>query len=149
MLEGINDHENLGAIARTARGLGADALLLDPTCADPFYRRSVRVSMGELLHLPIVRCDPWSKTFDVTKAVNELKAGKIEFRVDKGSNVHAPVGKASFSEDKLLENAKAFLRELMRAKPAGAKGHYVRSLTMSSTMGPAITLDASAVTVVA
>jgi large subunit ribosomal protein L1 len=85
-------------------------------------------------------------TFDVTKAVNELKAGKIEFRVDKGSNVHAPVGKASFSEDKLLENAKAFLRELMRAKPAGAKGHYVRSLTMSSTMGPAITLDASAVT---
>jgi tRNA G18 (ribose-2'-O)-methylase SpoU len=64
MLEGINDHENLGAIARTARGLGADALLLDPTCADPFYRRSVRVSMGELLHLPIVRCDPWSKTFD-------------------------------------------------------------------------------------
>ena len=85
-------------------------------------------------------------TFDVAKAVNELKAGKIEFRVDKGSNVHAPVGKASFSEDKLIENAQAFLRELMRAKPAGAKGHYVRSLTMSSTMGPAITLDASAVT---
>ncbi|MEY2580948.1 MAG: hypothetical protein QOE09_797 [Ilumatobacteraceae bacterium] len=64
MLEGINDHENLGAIARTARGLGADALLLDPTCADPLYRRSVRVSMGELLHLPIVRCDPWPNTFD-------------------------------------------------------------------------------------
>ena len=64
MLEGINDHENLGAIARTARGLGADALLLDRTCADPFYRRSVRVSMGELLHLPIVRCDDWSTTFD-------------------------------------------------------------------------------------
>ncbi len=85
-------------------------------------------------------------TFDVTKAVNELKAGKIEFRVDKGSNVHAPVGKASFSEDKLLENAQAFLRELMRARPSGAKGHYVKSLTMSSTMGPAITLDPSAVT---
>jgi tRNA G18 (ribose-2'-O)-methylase SpoU len=64
MLEGINDHENLGAIARTARGLGADALLLDPTCADPFYRRSVRVSMGELLHLPIVRCAEWTATFD-------------------------------------------------------------------------------------
>lgn len=64
MLEGINDHENLGAIARTARGLGADALLLDPTCADPFYRRSVRVSMGELLHLPIVRCAAWAATFD-------------------------------------------------------------------------------------
>src|SRR4029079_196962 len=65
MLEGINDHENLGAIARTARGLGADALLLDPTCADPFYRRSVRVSMGEMLHLPIVRCQCWADTFDL------------------------------------------------------------------------------------
>jgi tRNA G18 (ribose-2'-O)-methylase SpoU len=64
MLEGINDHENIGAIARTARGLGADALLLDRTCADPFYRRSVRVSMGELLHLPIVRCANWADTFD-------------------------------------------------------------------------------------
>ena len=64
MLEGINDHENLGAIARTARGLGADALLLDPTCADPFYRRSVRVSMGELLHLPIVRCTDWAVAFE-------------------------------------------------------------------------------------
>src|SRR4051794_9492819 len=64
MLEGINDHENLGAIARTARGLGGDALLLDPTCADPFYRRSVRVSMGELLHLPIVRCGCWCDALD-------------------------------------------------------------------------------------
>ena len=85
-------------------------------------------------------------TFDVAKAVRELKAGKIEFRVDKGSNVHAPVGKASFSEDKLLENARTFLRELMRAKPAAAKGHYVKSLTLSSTMGPPITLDPTAVT---
>lgn len=68
MLEGINDHENLGAIARTARGLGADALLLDPTCADPFYRRSVRVSMGELLHLPIVRCASWADAFDAVVA---------------------------------------------------------------------------------
>ena len=82
-------------------------------------------------------------TFDVTKAVKELKAGKIEFRVDKGANVHAPVGKASFSEDKLLDNARAFLRELMRSKPTAAKGHYVRSLTISSTMGPGITLDPS------
>ena len=85
-------------------------------------------------------------TFDVTKAVKELKAGKIEFRVDKGANVHAPVGKASFSEDKLLENARAFLRELMRSKPTAAKGHYVKSLTISSTMCPGITLDPAAVT---
>jgi large subunit ribosomal protein L1 len=85
-------------------------------------------------------------TFDVTKAITELKAGKIEFRVDKGANVHAPVGKASFTEDKLLENATAFLRELVRAKPAAAKGAYIMSLTMSATMGPGITLDATAIT---
>jgi large subunit ribosomal protein L1 len=85
-------------------------------------------------------------TFDVAKAVNELKAGKIEFRVDKGSNVHAPVGKASFSEEKLLENTAMFLRELVRARPAATKGTYIKSLTMSATMGPGITLDPAAVT---
>jgi large subunit ribosomal protein L1 len=85
-------------------------------------------------------------TFDVAKAVKELKAGKIEFRVDKGANVHAPVGKASFSEESLLENAQVFLRELVRSKPAAAKGAYMRSLTISSTMGPAITLDPTAAT---
>jgi large subunit ribosomal protein L1 len=84
-------------------------------------------------------------TFDVAKAVQELKAGKIEFRVDKGANVHAPVGKASFSEDKLLENARVFLRELLRAKPSAAKGHYIKSLTLSSTMGPGIAMDPTAV----
>ena len=85
-------------------------------------------------------------TFDVAKAVKELKAGKIEFRVDKGANVHAPIGKASFSEEKLLENAHAFLRELVRSRPAATKGHFIQSLTMSATMGPAVTLDPSAVT---
>jgi large subunit ribosomal protein L1 len=85
-------------------------------------------------------------TFDVAKAVKELKAGKIEFRVDKGSNVHAPVGKASFPEDQLLENAATFLRELVRARPAATKGTYIKSLTMSATMGPGITLDPAAVT---
>jgi large subunit ribosomal protein L1 len=85
-------------------------------------------------------------TFDVAKAVKELKAGKIEFRVDKGSNVHAPVGKASFSEEKLLENTAMFLRELVRARPAATKGTYIKSLTLSATMGPGITLDPAAVT---
>jgi large subunit ribosomal protein L1 len=85
-------------------------------------------------------------TFDVAKAVKELKAGKIEFRVDKGANVHAPVGKASFSEVQLLENTTVFLRELVRARPAAAKGAYIKSLTLSATMGPGITLDATAVT---
>ena len=85
-------------------------------------------------------------TFDVAKAVKELKAGKIEFRVDKGSNVHAPVGKASFTEEKLLENTTTFLRELMRARPAATKGTYIKSLTLSATMGPGVTLDPAAVT---
>ena len=85
-------------------------------------------------------------TFDVAKAVKELKAGKIEFRVDKGSNVHAAVGKASFTQEKLLENASVFLRELVRAKPPAAKGTYIKSLTLSSTMGPGIDLDPTAVT---
>ena len=84
-------------------------------------------------------------TFDVAKAVRELKAGKIEFRVDKGSNVHAPVGKASFSHEKLLENTAMFLRELMRARPAASKGTYIKSLTLSATMGPGIALDPAAV----
>lgn len=64
VLEGSNDHENIGAIARSARALGIDALVLDPTCADPFARRSVRVSMGEILRLPVVRCESWPESLD-------------------------------------------------------------------------------------
>jgi large subunit ribosomal protein L1 len=83
-------------------------------------------------------------TFDVAKAVRELKAGKINFRVDKNGNVHVPVGKASFSEEALLENLTTFLRELMRAKPAAAKGTYVRNITVTSTMGPGVRVESSA-----
>ena len=103
--------------------------------------------LGKILGPRGLMPNPKSGTvsFDVAKAVKELKAGKIEFRVDKGSNVHAPVGKASFGEDKLLENARAFLRELVRAKPAATKGAYIQSLTLSSTMGPGIPLDPTAV----
>jgi len=84
-------------------------------------------------------------SFDVAKAVRDLKAGKIEFRVDKGANIHAPVGKASFSEQALFENARTLLAELMRNRPAAAKGTYIKSLTISATMGPAVTLDPVAV----
>jgi large subunit ribosomal protein L1 len=80
-------------------------------------------------------------TFDVAKAVRDLKAGKIEFRVDKAGNIHAPVGKASFEPGQLEENARALIGEIVRAKPAGAKGQYVKSLTMSTTMGPGLKLD--------
>jgi len=82
-------------------------------------------------------------TFDVDKAVRESKAGKIEFRVDKAGNLHVPVGKASFTADKLEENIRAFLAEVMRLKPAAAKGQYVRSITVSSTMGVGIRVDPS------
>ena len=80
-------------------------------------------------------------TLDVAKAVREIKAGKIEFRVDKTGNVHVPIGKASFSEAQLAENLQAFMDTIMRAKPAAAKGVYIRSATVSSTMGPGVRLE--------
>lgn len=80
-------------------------------------------------------------TFDVERAVKEIKAGKIEFRVDKTGNVHAPIGKVSFSAEQLIENLTAFMDQILRAKPASAKGGYVKSVTISSTMGPGIQLD--------
>jgi large subunit ribosomal protein L1 len=80
-------------------------------------------------------------TLDVGKAVREIKAGKIEFRVDKTGNVHAPIGKVSFSADKLAENTQAFMDTLLRAKPSAAKGTYIRSATLSSTMGPGVRLE--------
>jgi large subunit ribosomal protein L1 len=80
-------------------------------------------------------------TMDVARAVREIKAGKIEFRVDKTGNVHAPVGKINFSEQQLAENLQAFMDTIVRAKPAAAKGHYIRSATVSSTMGPGVRLD--------
>jgi large subunit ribosomal protein L1 len=80
-------------------------------------------------------------TLDVAKAVREIKAGKIEFRVDKTGNVHAPIGKVSFSEAQLADNVQAFMDTIVRAKPAAAKGTYIRSATISSTMGPGVRLD--------
>ncbi|MFM1654447.1 50S ribosomal protein L1 [Brevibacillus sp. B_LB10_24] len=77
-------------------------------------------------------------TFDVTKAVNEIKAGKIEYRVDKAGNIHAPIGKVSFDANKLEENLAALTEALNRAKPAAAKGVYMRNVTISSTMGPGV-----------
>jgi len=82
-------------------------------------------------------------TMDVTKAVREIKAGKIEFRVDKTGNVHAPIGKVSFSAVQLAENLQAFLDTILKARPAAAKGTYLRTATISSTMGPGIRLDTS------
>jgi large subunit ribosomal protein L1 len=80
-------------------------------------------------------------TFDVARAVREVKAGKIEFRVDKAGNVHAPIGKVSFALDALEQNLSAFMDQIVRSKPAASKGVYVRNVAISSTMGPGVTLD--------
>ena len=80
-------------------------------------------------------------TMDVARAVRELKAGKIEFRVDKAGIVHAPIGKKSFAADHLAANLHAFMEAVLRARPSAAKGTYVRSVTVSSTMGPGVRLD--------
>ncbi|HXW83820.1 MAG TPA: 50S ribosomal protein L1, partial [Candidatus Binataceae bacterium] len=80
-------------------------------------------------------------TFDVAKAVSEVKAGKVDYRVDKAGVVHVRIGKINFGEQKLLDNAHAILTSIIRAKPASAKGNYVKSVAVSSTMGPGIRVD--------
>ena len=80
-------------------------------------------------------------TFDVGKAVREIKAGKIEYRVDKTGNLHAPIGRVSFSAQALADNLNAFMDTVVRARPSSAKGNYLRSVTVSSTMGPGVALD--------
>lgn len=80
-------------------------------------------------------------TFDVAKAVKEIKAGKIEYRADKAGIIHAPIGKVSFSEEQLYQNYKVLVETLVKAKPAAAKGQYIRSVTVSSTMGPGVRIN--------
>jgi large subunit ribosomal protein L1 len=82
-------------------------------------------------------------TLEVTKAVQEIKAGKVEFRVDKAGVVHAPIGKISFAAERLVANAHALMENIVKAKPAAAKGRYLKSVTMSSTMGPGVSIDTS------
>ena len=80
-------------------------------------------------------------TMDVTKAVNDIKAGKIEYRLDKTNIIHCPVGKASFTEEQLADNFQALMGAIIKAKPASAKGQYLRSVTLTSTMGPGVKLN--------
>jgi large subunit ribosomal protein L1 len=80
-------------------------------------------------------------TVDIAKAVREIKAGKVEFRVDKTGIIHAPVGKVSFATDSLVANAIALVESIVKAKPAAAKGKYLKSVTLSSTMGPGVRID--------
>jgi large subunit ribosomal protein L1 len=84
-------------------------------------------------------------TFEVAKAVQEIKAGKVEFRVDRTAIVHAPIGKVSFGHEKLVENAQSLIDSVIRAKPSAAKGRYVKSIALSSTMGPGVRVDLASV----
>ena len=83
-------------------------------------------------------------TFDVARAVRDFKAGKVEFRVDKAGNIHAPMGRISFGEEKLSENIHAFLEEVVKLKPSSSKGQYFRGVSLASTMGPGVKIDVTA-----
>jgi large subunit ribosomal protein L1 len=86
-------------------------------------------------------------TFDVTKAVNEIKAGKVEYRVDKAGNIHVPIGKTSFENEKLVENFTTIFETMLKVKPSAAKGTYMKNVTVASTMGPGVKVDPSSVAV--
>jgi len=114
----------------------------DSVIATPDVMRSIG-KLGRILGTRGLMPNPKSGTvtFDIKKAVEEIKSGRVEFRVDKTAIIHSPVGKVSFPDDKLLDNIKAFLQAILSAKPPGAKGKYIRSIHVSSTMGPSIRLS--------
>jgi large subunit ribosomal protein L1 len=114
----------------------------DAVIATPDMMRSVG-RLGKILGPRGLMPNPKTGTVttDVNKAIQEIKAGKVEFRVDKTGVIHAPVGKVSFSTDKLLENTNSLIQAVIKAKPSAAKGKYVKSATLCSTMGPGVQLD--------
>ncbi len=114
----------------------------DAVIATPDMMRSVG-RLGKVLGPRGLMPNPktGTVTMEVARAVKEIKAGKVEFRVDKTGIIHAPIGKISFAADKLVENAQSLIQAVVRAKPAAAKGKYVKSATICSTMGPGVSLD--------
>jgi len=117
----------------------------DAVVATPDMMRSVG-RLGKILGPRGLMPNPktGTVTVDVAKAVKEVKAGKVEFRVDKTGIIHAPVGKLSFTPDKLVENASSLITAVIKAKPAAAKGKYVKSATLCSTMSPGLSIDVTA-----
>jgi large subunit ribosomal protein L1 len=132
--------EEMVAKIQTENWLDYDAVV-----ATPDMMRSL-ARLGKILGPRGLMPNPKTGTVttDVANAVREVKAGKVEFRVDKTGVIHAPVGKVSFETDKLVENANTLINAIVRAKPAAAKGKYVRSATLCSTMGPGISLETTA-----
>ncbi len=117
----------------------------DAVIATPDMMRSVG-KLGKVLGPRGLMPNPKTGTVttEVGKAIKEIKAGKVEFRVDKTGIIHSPVGKLSFASDKLIENASSLINAVIRAKPSAAKGKYVKSATVCSTMGPGVSLDVTA-----
>jgi large subunit ribosomal protein L1 len=117
----------------------------DAVIATPDMMRSVG-KLGKVLGPRGLMPNPKTGTVttDVAKAIKEIKAGKVEFRVDKTGIIHSPVGKLSFSTVKLIENASSLIQAVLKAKPAAAKGKYVKTATVCSTMGPGVSLDVTA-----
>jgi large subunit ribosomal protein L1 len=147
-----------GAAAEEAKAAGADVIGgqdladriqkenffdFDAVVATPDLMGSVVSKLGRILGPRGLMPNPKAGTVtpDVGKAVKEIKAGKLEYRVDKGGNVHLVIGKTSFDESQLQENLQAVLDEIQRAKPAAAKGKCIRGVTVSSTMGPGVKVD--------
>src|SRR6266481_1723741 len=117
----------------------------DAVIATPDMMRSVG-KLGKVLGPRGLMPNPKTGTVttDVAKAIREIKAGKVEFRVDKTGIIHSPVGKISFAKDKLIENASSLIQAVLKAKPAAAKGKYVKTATVCSTMSPGVSLDVTA-----
>jgi large subunit ribosomal protein L1 len=132
----------VGGEEMIAKIVGEGWLDYDAVVATPDMMRSM-AKLGKILGPRGLMPNPKTGTVttDVTKAVQEVKAGKVEFRADKGGVIHAPVGKLSFPLEKLVENANTLIGAVVRAKPSAAKGKYVKSATVCSTMGPGVPLD--------
>ncbi len=136
----------VGGEEMVAKIQGENWLDFDAVVATPDMMKSVG-KLGKILGPRGLMPNPktGTVTFEVAKAVREIKAGKVEYRVDKTGIVHAPVGKVSFGPEKLTENARALIDSILKARPATAKGRYVKSIALSSTMGPGVRVDLASV----
>ena len=136
----------VGGDDMVAKIQGENWLDFDAVVATPDMMKSVG-RLGKVLGPRGLMPNPktGTVTFDVGKAVKEIKAGKVEYRVDKTAIIHAPIGKVSFGAEKLLDNAKTLIESVIKAKPVAAKGKYVKSIALSSTMGPGVRVDLASV----